>query len=130
MVRAAGLPHHPAVNKTLQLLPGRIQEGTVRLRDISRAVDLSESRFMHLFSAQVGMAFRPYVRCLRVTYAVGLTVQGLSLTEAAHEAGFADSSHLNRACHLTPGMAPNVSTSQFHITLRSRFVQAGIESHR
>ncbi|MGW4767770.1 hypothetical protein ACWEO2_06960 [Nocardia sp. NPDC004278] len=43
----------------------------------------------------------------------------LPLTEVAHEAGFADNSHLNRACHGTPGIAPNVITARFHITLES-----------
>lgn len=117
--QSAALLRHPAVNKALRLLPSRIQEGTVRLRDISKEVGLSESRFAHLFSAQVGMAFRPYVRCLRVTRAVELVVQGHSLTDAAHEAKFADSSHLNRACHLSLGIAPTVLTSRFHITLEA-----------
>lgn len=102
---------------TLRLLPDRIQEGSVRLRDISQDVGLSESRLAHLFSAQVGLAFRPYVRSLRVTRAIELAAQGHSLTEAAYEAGFADSAHLTRSCHVTIGIAPTVLTTRFQITL-------------
>lgn len=111
-------PRHPAIETSLRLLPDRILEGAVRLREISDDVGLSESRFAHLFSAQVGLAFRPYVRCLRLIRAVELAAQGHSLTDAAHGAGFADGAHLNRACYQTFGIPPTDLTNKIAITLQ------------
>jgi len=60
-------------------------------------VGLSPSRASHLFVEQTGLPFRAYVLWLRLVRAVDAHAKGLSLTEAAHEAGFADSAHLSRA---------------------------------
>jgi AraC family transcriptional regulator len=43
-----------------------------------------------------GLPFRTYLLWLRLTKAVGVFAGGRSLTEAAHEAGFADSAHFSR----------------------------------
>ncbi|NNH70411.1 helix-turn-helix transcriptional regulator [Nocardia uniformis] len=108
VVAAAPAPHrHPAVTRALALLPGRLDAGPLRLADLARDVELSESRLAHLFSADVGLPFRPYVRWLRLQRATELVAAGNTLTAAAHGAGFADSSHLNRVCHRTFGSAPS-----------------------
>ena len=60
-------------------------------------VGLSPSRASHLFVEQTGLPFRAYVLWLRLVRAVDAHAKGLSLTEAAHEASFADSAHLSRA---------------------------------
>ncbi len=57
---------------------------------------LSESRFSHLFVEQTGLPFRTYVLWRRLMQAVERRAAGASLTEAAHEAGFADSAHFSR----------------------------------
>jgi AraC family transcriptional regulator len=57
---------------------------------------LSESRFSHLFVAEVGQAYRTYVLWRRLMVAVSKIAAGASLTSAAHEAGFADSAHFSR----------------------------------
>src|SRR5262249_52067232 len=62
----------------------------------SEAVGLSPSRASHLFVEETGPPFRTYLLWLRVTRAVDAHAGGASLTEAAHEAGFADSAHLSR----------------------------------
>lgn len=57
---------------------------------------LSSSRARHLFVEQTGLPFRSYLLWLRITKAVRIMSAGSSLTEAAHEAGFADSAHFSR----------------------------------
>ncbi|MBF6328091.1 helix-turn-helix domain-containing protein [Nocardia transvalensis] len=98
---------HPAVVEVLNLLPGRLDEGRVRLRDLAREVNLSESRLGHLFTDEVGIPLRPYVRWLRMQRAIERLASGGSLTDAAHDAGFADSAHLSRACRGMFGRAPS-----------------------
>lgn len=66
------------------------------LADVATVAGLSPSRARHLFVEQTGLPFRTYLLWLRVTKAVGIFAGGRSLTEAAHEAGFADSAHLSR----------------------------------
>ncbi|MGF0315814.1 helix-turn-helix domain-containing protein [Nocardia fluminea] len=98
---------HPAVRRSLADLPGLLADGPVRFSELARRVRLSESRLAHLFSAEVGLPFRAYVRWLRMQHAVRLFAAGRTLTEAAHGAGFADSAHLNRVCHSMFGAAPS-----------------------
>ena len=57
---------------------------------------LSESRFSHLFVAEVGLPYRTYVLWRRLMVAVNRISAGDTLTKAAHEAGFADSAHFSR----------------------------------
>lgn len=81
-------------------------DGPARCDDAARAVGLSPSRFMHWFAETSGLAFRAYVRWLRLQRAVRALSEGANLTVAAHEAGFADSAHLSRTFVATFGMRP------------------------
>ncbi|MCB9641819.1 MAG: helix-turn-helix domain-containing protein [Myxococcales bacterium] len=69
---------------------------------------LSESRFLHLFSEQVGVPWRRYLRWRRLIGAVQWSLKGASFTESAHHAGFADSSHLTRVFREMFGINPRV----------------------
>jgi AraC-like DNA-binding protein len=71
-------------------------EGGHGLNDAAGSVGLSASRASHLFVEETGLPFRTYVLWLRLMRAVDAHTNGLSLTEAAQEAGFADSAHLSR----------------------------------
>lgn len=71
-------------------------DGTLRINEAASAVGLSPSRASHLFVEETGVPFRTYVQWLRLVRAVDLHSRGLSLTDAAQEAGFADSAHLSR----------------------------------
>lgn len=67
-------------------------------------INLSPSRASHLFVENTGLPFKTYVLWLRLERAVQLYANGSSLTEAAHEAGFADSAHLSRTFRRTFGV--------------------------
>ena len=85
----------PRVRKMMNHVASRL-DGAVSLDSAAGAAGLSPSRARHLFVEQTGLAFRSYLLWLRMTKAVGLMSSGRSLTEAAHEAGFADSPHFSR----------------------------------
>lgn len=75
--------------------------------EIAANVALSESRFSHLFTEQVGVSVRRYQLWLRLRDAIHLLANGFSLTDTAHEAGFSDSSHLTRTFRQMLGIAPS-----------------------
>lgn len=71
-------------------------DGALGVNEAAEGVGLSPSRASHLFVEETGLPFRTYVLWLRLVRAVDARVAGRSLTEAAQEAGFADSAHLSR----------------------------------
>lgn len=95
----------PRIDKALALIRARIG-GPVRLADAAGAAALSPSRYRHLFVLETGAAFRAYVLWLRLNVAIECSMAGGSWTEAAHEAGFADSAHLTRTFKRMFGMTP------------------------
>jgi AraC-like DNA-binding protein len=66
------------------------------IKEAAKGVGLSPSRASHLFAEETGLPFRTYVLWLRLLRAVNAYRGGTNLTEAAQEAGFADSAHLSR----------------------------------
>jgi AraC-like DNA-binding protein len=71
-------------------------DNTLAINAAAGGVNLSPSRASHLFVEETGLPFRTYVLWLRLVRAVDAHTRGASLTEAAQEAGFADSAHLSR----------------------------------
>jgi AraC-like DNA-binding protein len=84
----------------------------VALGDVAAEVALSESRFRHLFVAETGSSFRAYMLWLRINLAIESVMAGASWTEAAHEAGFADSAHLTRTHKRVFGIEPTALRPQ------------------
>lgn len=78
----------------------------ISLADVASAVALSESHFRHLFVAETGSSFRAYLLWLRINLAIEAAMAGASWTEAAHDAGFADSAHLTRTHKRMFGIEP------------------------
>ncbi|MCI3135225.1 helix-turn-helix transcriptional regulator [Phenylobacterium aquaticum] len=72
----------------------------------ARLANLSPSRLSHLFVEQTGLSFKTYLLWIRLTRAVRLMTEGLSLTAAAHGAGFSDSAHFSRTFRRMFGLAP------------------------
>ncbi|MEU0042915.1 helix-turn-helix transcriptional regulator [Streptomyces werraensis] len=101
-----GPPSHPAVRRAIDRTQ-RLLGGPVRLQDLAEFVDLSPSRLGHLFAEELGLPFPVYLRWARLRRAMELVREGASLTQAAHGAGFVDSSHLTRVFHEMFGLAPS-----------------------
>ncbi|NKY88616.1 helix-turn-helix domain-containing protein [Nocardia veterana] len=61
----------------------------------AEAVGLSESRFLHLFTAHAGTSYRRYRMWARLLRAGAAVAAGRDLTAAAADAGFASTSHFS-----------------------------------
>jgi AraC family transcriptional regulator len=93
------------VARALDYIRSRVR-APVSLADAAAAATLSPSRFRHLFVQETGTSFRAYLLWLRINVAIEAAMAGASWTEAAHEAGFADSSHLTRTHKRMFGVGP------------------------
>jgi AraC-like DNA-binding protein len=82
-------------------------DGDHSLTELAAGAGLSESRFLHLFKAETGVPLRRYRLWNRMGAAVGACHAGMSLTDAAHAAGFASSAHFSSAFRDMFGMMPS-----------------------
>ncbi len=99
-------PIDSRVAQSIEWIRSSREEG-VSVQEIAAGVELSESRFSHLFTENVRIPVRRYLLWLRLRDAMHLLAQGKSLTETAHEAGFSDSAHLTRTFRGMLGIAPS-----------------------
>jgi AraC-like DNA-binding protein len=92
-----------------------LPEKRIKAEEVAHRFSLSESRMAHLFKNETGTSLRRYLVWLRLMEAIKLIAQGMSFTDAAYEAGFADSAHLSRTykelCGLNPSDLLNRSPS-------------------
>jgi AraC-like DNA-binding protein len=102
----AAAPIDPRVSRSIEWIRAGREQGII-VGEIAAGVDLSESRFSHLFTEHVRVPVRRYLLWLRLRDALHLLAAGGSLTETAHEAGFADSAHLTRTFRISLGIAPS-----------------------
>jgi AraC-like DNA-binding protein len=86
----------------------------MRLDDVAAAVHLSAGRFRHLFVAQTGTSFRAWLLWARAEQAIAAADRGLSWTDAAVQAGFADAAHFTRTCRRVFGIAPSMLVFEPH----------------
>jgi AraC-like DNA-binding protein len=87
------------------------------LADVATTVSLSPSRLLHLLRPHLGLPFRRYLLWLRLRDALREMVDGATITNAAHAAGFADAPHLDRTFRRMLGFTPSAALRL------SRFVQ-------
>lgn len=81
-------------------------DSALTLEEVAEVACLSPSRFRHLFVEQTGMALRPYILWRRFLHVWELLSQGMSVSAAAHAAGFADAAHLSRTSRRAFGFPP------------------------
>jgi len=86
------------------LLGDCIKTNAWRASEVAKTISLSESRFLHLFSQETGIAWRPYLLWRRIICAIKAILKNIPVTDAAHIAGFSDSAHLSRTFKKTFGM--------------------------
>lgn len=109
------LPLDTRVRQALVALDEQLGE-RVSARDLAQRVCLSLSQLERLFAEQVGLSVRRLVRWRRLRLALLLALDGASLTEAAHAAGFADSAHFSRTVRELFGIRADRSLR--HLQLR------------
>jgi AraC-like DNA-binding protein len=100
----ADIPDH-RVRKMISWATRHIGD-PISLADAGSIGGLSMSRLRHLFVEQTGLPFKTYLLWLRLTRAIEGLAAGASITQAAHEAGFADSAHLSRTFRRMFGVSP------------------------
>ncbi len=86
----------------------------VSLEEISDHCHLSPCRFLHLFRANTSLTYRRAQLWIKVVNALPLLGR-ISMTEIAHQVGFADSAHFSRTFSENFGFSPRelVKNSQF-----------------
>lgn len=77
----------------------------ISVGELADKVFLSESRFQHLFSEQVGIPVKRYLLRCKMLAGVSAIVSGQDFTSAAHAAGFSDSAHMSRSFRALFGMS-------------------------
>lgn len=101
-------PVRPARRQAFQardLLRDHLSDN-VALTDLARAVNLSPFHLLRVFRHEFGLTPHAYQVQARVEHAKRLLARGCSVTSAAHDSGFFDSSHLNRHFRRVVGVAP------------------------
>jgi len=105
----AAAPIDPRVRRIIDHAIANL-ERPLTLVDGAHGVHLSPGRLRHLFVEQTGLAFKTYLLWLRLMKAIERYSEGRSLTEAAHDAGFADSAHFSRTFRRTFGVPATTLT--------------------
>ncbi|WP_252097591.1 helix-turn-helix domain-containing protein [Pseudoalteromonas sp. NBT06-2] len=97
--------HSTVIDKRIQQIISQLDEclkndcikpATWRASEVADQLALSQSRFLHLFSQELGISWRPYLLWRRMMCAITAILKKSSATEAAYKAGFSDSAHLSR----------------------------------
>lgn len=73
---------------------------------LARKLGLSPSRVSHLFREEIGIPFRSFLLWSKLKRSLLGVARGLSLTDAAHLGGFADSAHFSRTFTRMFGASP------------------------
>lgn len=93
--------------KELESIPERLP-----VSGLAKMSDLSTDRFRHLFRKEMGLTIRRYILWLRIRKAGLLLKEGVTLTFAAHAAGFSDSAHFSKTFKENFGIPPSLVFSK------------------
>jgi AraC-like DNA-binding protein len=98
---------HPKVRRVVEYLRVRVGlSDDLSLKTLARISGLSQTRFMHVFTESVGVPLRTYILWLRLQRACCDLIDGNTVTQAAHNAGFSDAAHLTRTFRRMLGTTP------------------------
>ena len=99
---------HPRVRRVLTYLRDHAGDsGDLSLSALAGIANLSQSRFMHVFTESLGVPIRPYILWLRLQRAACALMGGASVSSAAVIAGFSDPAHLTRTFRRMLGTTPS-----------------------
>jgi AraC-like DNA-binding protein len=96
---------HPQLRQAIEVVSNRVPNH-VDVASLADAVALSPDYLGRLCRQQTGVSLSATIRWARLVTAVGHLVDGRSVTDAAHLAGFADGSHANKVCWEMTGATP------------------------
>lgn len=105
---AASLPQpkplDPRIARVIEWLNTDPAQG---MEALAERACVSYYRLSHLFTQEMGVSLRQYQSSFKVIVAVRMLGEGMSLTDAAHAAGFSDSAHLSRVWTKAFGAPPS-----------------------
>jgi AraC-like DNA-binding protein len=96
---------HPQLRQAIEVVSRRMP-GHIDVTSAAGAVALSPDYLGRLCKQQTGVSFSATIRWARLVAAVSYLLDGYSVTDAAHLAGFADGSHANKVCWEMTGATP------------------------
>jgi transcriptional regulator GlxA family with amidase domain len=97
--------YHPGVRRAVKYLATHLREA-VSLNDLAATARMSKYHLVRVFREAEGFAPHQYLTLLRIREARRLVESGLSVVDAAGQAGFVDASHLSRTFRGWLGIAP------------------------
>lgn len=97
----------PRLGNIIQTLDKLDIEADISQSAIAASEGLSSSRFRHLFKEQFNVPYRQYKIWRRVLSGLSSFHKVDNITNAAMDAGFSDSAHLNRCFRNTLGVNPS-----------------------
>jgi AraC-like DNA-binding protein len=98
-------PVHPQLRQAIEVVSSRVPDH-IDVTSAAGAVALSPDYLGRLCKQQTGISFSATIRWERLVAAVSYLLDGYSVTDAAHLAGFADGSHANKVCWEMTGATP------------------------
>ncbi len=98
-------PVHPQLRQAIEVVSSRVPDH-IDVSSAANAVALSPDYLGRLCKQQTGISFSATIRWERLVAAVSYLLDGYSVTDAAHLAGFADGSHANKVCWEMTGATP------------------------
>lgn len=104
------------VQRALHTLDQQLS-GKVSAQSLAQAAHLSLSQLERLFVSQLGVPVRRLVMWRRLRLALDLALNGHTLTQAAHGAGFADSAHFSRTMKQLFGVTAGASLRHLQVHL-------------
>lgn len=117
----------PRIANALQVIQQALPE-EVPVEQLATNAGLSKSRFLHLFKEQLGLPMRQYLLWRRLYETVRLWDEGMTMTDAAHAAGFYDQAHytrtMRRMLDVTPSQFANNPQLNIHHAWRD---EAGMQ---
>ncbi len=100
---------HPQLRRAIEVVSSRVP-GHVDVSSVADAVALSPDYLGRLCRRQTGVSLSATIRWARLVAAIGHVIDGRTVTDAAHLAGFADGAHATRVCREMTGSAPRELT--------------------
>jgi AraC-like DNA-binding protein len=96
----------PRILNCINAMDASVADQHLTVTKLAKASFLSESRLAHLFKEQLGISVRQCILWKKIMLVAAKSREGLSITECAHFAGFADSSHFNKVFNKMFGIKP------------------------
>ena len=104
----------PAIDPRVALTAAWLREHLpprANMRQLGQLCQLSAGRLTHLFSEELGVSIRSYLRWVKMCKAVELLGSRRTVTEVAATIGFADAAHFTRALRSYYSAAPSFVTN-------------------